>query len=90
MTEYANMFYLDPSILGGDELTPEELEEIGKCKYEIIKAAQMHWRDYKRAGDDNMGMLGCQLELMSPDFVHALAKAVKARCGDCDEEISED
>jgi hypothetical protein len=73
--KYAEMFHTDPSICT-EELTPEVLVEIGKCKYAIIQAAMPHWEAL--TGDNDEGVLACELEPMTPDFVRALARALTA------------
>jgi hypothetical protein len=71
---YADMFHTDPAICI-EELTPEVLEEIGRLKYGICEAVVPHWKAI--TGDIDYGALGLELEPMSPDFVRALAAALK-------------
>lgn len=71
---YASMFHTDPSICT-EELTPEVLEEIGRLKYGIIEAVLPHWQAL--TNDSDMTTLANELEPMSPDFVRALAAAMK-------------
>jgi hypothetical protein len=68
--KYAEMYHTDPSICD-EELTPEVLEEIGKCKHDIIKAVMPNWTNITE--DDDVGVLGCELESLTPDFIRALA-----------------
>jgi hypothetical protein len=78
MTEFATMFNTDPAITE-EELTPAVLEEIGKLKYEIIQAIMPHWQAITSysCNDSNIDVLGIELEGSSPDFVRALAAALR-------------
>lgn len=71
---YGSMFHTDPSICD-EELTPEVLEKLGELKYKIVEAVLPHWQAL--TGDSDMGVLAIELEPMSPDFVRALAAAMK-------------
>jgi hypothetical protein len=80
---YAERFYTDPSITD-EELTPEVLEEIGRHKHKIIEAALPHYLAItKDPSDHEHGQAGqvlaLELEPMTPNFVRALAAALKAK-----------
>jgi hypothetical protein len=79
--QFADQFHTDQFITN-EELTPEVLEEIGKHKFDIIAAVSPHWQaitGYDDIGDVTSDVLALELEPMTPDFIRALAMALKAR-----------
>jgi hypothetical protein len=61
-----------------ETLTEEVMEEIGKHKHDIITAVMPHWEDVTGYGaKESYDVLAIELEPLTPDFVRALAAALK-------------
>lgn len=71
---YAERYHTDPSITD-EELKPAVLEEIGQHKHANIQAPLPHWKAL--TGDTDQDVLALELEPCTPDFIGALAKALR-------------
>lgn len=72
-------FTTDPSITS-EVLTPEVLEEIGGLKMDVIEAMMPHWTIDTDAEVliSHIEILAMELDGLTPHFIRALAKAMKA------------
>ena len=72
------VFDTDPSI-ANETLTPEVLRELASLKMDIVDAILKHWTtDFdEEARACHMEILALELNGLTPDFIRALAKAMK-------------